>query len=29
MIERGYLTMAHVTELLRGDPKGPPDIFGS
>jgi hypothetical protein len=29
MIERGYLTMAHVSELLRGDPKGPPDIFGA
>jgi hypothetical protein len=28
MIERGYLTMVHVSELLRGDPKWPPDIFG-
>jgi hypothetical protein len=27
LIERGYLTMEHVTELLRGGPKGPPDIF--
>jgi hypothetical protein len=28
MIERGYLTMEHVAELLRGEPKGRPDIFG-
>jgi hypothetical protein len=28
MIERGYLTMEHVTQLLRGHPKDPPDIFG-
>jgi hypothetical protein len=28
LIERGYLTMEHIGELLRGDPKGPPDIFG-
>jgi hypothetical protein len=26
MIERGYLTMEHVTELLRSAPKGPPEI---
>jgi hypothetical protein len=29
LIERGYLTLEHVTELLRGTPKGPPEIFGS
>jgi hypothetical protein len=28
MIQRGYLTMEHIAELLRGDPKGPPSIFG-
>jgi hypothetical protein len=26
LIERGYLTMEHVTELLRGKPKAEPDI---
>jgi hypothetical protein len=29
LIERGYLTMEHVAELLHSEPKGPPDIFGS
>jgi hypothetical protein len=29
LIQRGYLTMEHVAELLHGKPKGPPDIFRS
>jgi hypothetical protein len=27
LIQRGYLTIEHVAELLRGEPKGPPTIF--